>query len=207
MKQKKEEGNRIYFYLGMFFMLLQVLVITRNGTDYLNFIWFCNFAPLLFAFAFFLKNTQFIKALINVALIPDILFLIDFFSSWLFNFGIFGQVQPYFQENFIYIATTVLLHIPAFLALALTYKIKPKIKTLIYSAYLVIAIYLVTLLFSPSTSYYNYIYSTRPGYIHPNIPYMIITLLWPLIVFLALVLPAQAIQFWINKKCLKQNTP
>jgi len=191
----KKKG-RAYLYAGIIFIFLQLFVFLRNESNYSNLIWFCNFAPIFFAIAFFIKKSHLVKALINVALIPDILFLIDFFSSLLFNFGIFGKVQPYLQENFLFISTTVILHLVAFLALSVTYKIKPNKETLLYSAGVVLITYIITLLFSSQGSFYNYVYGTRPGYISVKyIPYIIITLLWPALVFIFLVLPSQGIQY------------
>lgn len=192
--KKKKRGKKVFIFLGIIFLLLQILVIFRNENDYMNFFWFCNFAPILFGISFFFRKIQIIKSIINIALIPDIFFLIDLFSSLFFNFGIFGMVQPYLHENFIFAFTTIALHLTAFLALSATYKIKPNKTTLLYSTCLVLAIYFMTLLFSPPEGYYNYIYGTKPGYISPNFPHMIITILWPLIAFIFLILPSQGIQ-------------
>jgi len=204
--KKIKNKSRAYLCLGLIFVLLQLFVILRNGFNYQNLIWFCNFAPILFAISFFIKKPHLIKALINIALIPDILFLIDFFSSSLFNFGIFGRVQPYLQENFLFIVATVILHLVAFLALFATYKIKPKKETLLYSACLILFTYIITFLFSSQGSFYNYVYGTRPGYVSIRyIPYMVITLLWPVLVFIFLVLPSQGIQYLIYKLCLRHK--
>jgi hypothetical protein len=196
-RQLKKDNFLVYLLAGILFLLLELLVISRNGSNYLNFIWFCNFAPLLFAIFFFFKNVQAIKGLINLALVTDIFFLIDFFSSLLFNFGIFGRVQPYFGEGILFISITVLLHMAAFIALFVTYKIKPTKEALKYSVLFLLFTYFITLLFSPTNMYYNYVYATRPGFISAPFPHFYLTVLWPILMFLLVILPSYWIQYKI----------
>jgi hypothetical protein len=203
-RPEKKEG-RIYLLAGIFFILMQINVLLRNNGDYKNLFWFCNFASILFAIAFFARKTQWIKAIISVSIIPQIFFLIDFLSSLFFKVGIFGQVQPYFQENILFILTTVGLHLTGFLAIALTYKTKPNKKTLPSAMGIILLTYLTTILFSPSNWYYNYIYGTRPGYISSPIPFKIITILWPIITFIVLVLPGHYLQLALYKLSRKNK--
>ncbi len=191
--------DKIYFLAGIFFLLLEIMVFIRNSGNYINFFWVCNFVPVLFAIAFFAKKVHVVKALINVVLIPDVFFLIDFFTSIFFHHGFLCPMQSYFQEGLLFIIVSVLLHVVAFIALLFTYEIKPKIKTLIFSVCFIIIIYFITLIFSPSNLYYNYVHNSKPGCISIGIPYKFITISWPIIMFAGVILLGQAIQYLIYR--------
>jgi len=199
MEIKKKIKENKHIIIGTFFLILQVIAIIRNRFDYENLFWFCNFAPILFAIFFYSKKMQAVKAVISITLIINLFFLADFFSSIFFNYGIFGQVQSYFKEGFLFITATLLMHLTGLIALSLTYKIKPKTKNLSYSALLIAFTYLMTIIFSPRNSYYNYIKGTRPGYFHPNIPYIIITVLWPILMFFIIATSGYYIQYLLYK--------
>jgi len=199
MGVKKYLKERKYFIIAIFYLILQIVVLIRHQGNYLNFLWLCNFAPILFAVFFFMKKLQIIKSLISLTIVVDLFFLVDFFTSLIFNFGIFGQVQPYFQEGILLILLTVLLHLTGFIALFVTHSVEPSKKTLWFSAAFLVLTYVVTLLFSPANSYYNYILGTRPGYVSPGIPQIIITVLWPLLSFIFIVLPGYYFQLLIHR--------
>ena len=187
-----------YKLAGFFFILLQVFVILGNSIDYNVYFWYCNHISLFFAVAFFMKNNDMIKGLINVGFILQFLWAIDFIIALFFDVYIFN-VTRYVFEDLSGIATLVPIFIHLLttnVALYLTYDKKPTRKALIYSLIYMIFLYGITLLFALPSRNINCVYEicgltslTFPGY----------TLLWLAIVFLVIVLPTQGIQYLLYK--------
>ncbi len=191
-----------YFWAGVFFLIVQIIVVIRNYfSNYLYFFWFCDFAPLLLAIAFFLEKEHLAKAVINFGLIFQISFIIHYIHSIIA--GTLGEeliFSPFF--NFIYLFATILFHLSTTFALFLTYKIKPSMKTVNYSILVVVVIYLISLVFTPISSNINLVHV--PWNIIPFIiPYYIY--LWPTLAILFLVLPIQSFQYFLYKLANKKN--
>jgi hypothetical protein len=192
-----EKGNRKYILVGILFLFIEFLAITRNLLEsYIYFFWFCDFVPLLLAILFFFKKFQYIKAVINFGLIPQLIFLVNFLWIFLFGKDLFNLIPNFSELSFLYLAITFFLHLPTFIALLFTFKIKPEKNTLYYSGIFLAGIYLLTLIFTSPTGDINYVYSAL-DFIKFSIPYY--TFIWPVLAFLLLVLPTQGIQYVIYK--------
>jgi hypothetical protein len=187
-----------YFWIGMFFLFVQILVVVRNYfAHYLNFFWFCDFVPILFALAFFFKKEQIVKAIVNFGLLAQISFLI------LLTMGRFSSeliFSPFL--NFVYVLGSILLHLSVVLALVLTYKIKPKLQTLYFSIVLIIAIYFMTLIFTFPADNINDL--QFPGDLI-KLHTLYFTLLWPVLTFVLLVLPTQHLQYLLYKFSIRKK--
>ena len=150
-----------YFILGTFFLILQILVLYKNYyiSEAISIYFFCNHVLILLSIGFYLRNIKIINAIICVGLIPQFMWLIDFFSS-LLGFNLFGYSNYIFGQSLLMGTITFLIHISTFISLAFTLN-DEKIhkKSLIYASSYVVLIYFLTLLFTPIENDINCIYS------------------------------------------------
>jgi hypothetical protein len=204
---KKEDKK--YLLIGILFLFIEVIAITRNILEsYIYFFWFCDFAPILFAILFFFRKPQYVKALINFGLIPQVIFLINFFYIFFLGKDLFNLFPNFFELNSLYLLNTFVLHLTTFIALLFTFKIKPQKSTFYYSLVLLVGIYLMSLIFTSPTDNINYV-NSGVDLLKFSIPHY--TLLWPFLVFLLLILPTQGIQYmiyqlWKRKGIKKKST-
>ncbi len=188
--------TKMHLYYGLFFFLIQTLVLIRNyiiGFNY--FYWFCDFAPLLLSIAFFINNKSLVKGIINLGLIPQIIFLVDFIYLTTLGMAPLGITLPILATNSFSILSTIFVHIATFMALIFTIKIKPDKKTLIYSIVFMFGVYISTLIFTSSSEYTNFVYSSGNllNAFNFTIPYSVF--LWPILAILLVILPTQGIQY------------
>lgn len=188
-----------FFIYGVLFLLIQISAIIRNlPENYIYFLWFCDFAPLLYSISFFLKKSNWVKSIVNFGLIPQFFFLLDFFYVLFTRESLFGIIPNLFELNFFYTLSTLLIHLSSVLAFILTYKEKPQKLNYFYSIILIFFVYLLTLIFSSSNENFNYVYI---NFLPFTIPYY--TFFWPILAFLLLILPTQLFQEFIYKKLNK----
>lgn len=105
--------------------------------------------------------------------------------------------------NFLYFFVTILFHLSTVFALLMTYKIKPNIKTINYSIFVVATVYIISLIFTPYISNINFI-SHPFDFIPFIIPYYIY--LWPLLAFIVLILPTQGIQYLLYRWSIRKKS-
>lgn len=185
------------YYYGFFFLFIQVVAIIFNYLDRYNYyFWFCDFVPILLSIAFFIKNEDMVKGLINFGLIPQIVFLIDFI--YLTNTGNSVLAINLNYQNFtsLTVLSTILVHLSTIFALLFTFRIKPTKKTMSYSLVTMFLIYFMTLIFTSPQEHVNWVYSAGVT-LSISIPHLV--WLWPLIVTLFAILPTQGIQYWFYK--------
>lgn len=191
-----------YFWVGLFFLLIQGVVITRNSfLEYTSYFWFCDTLPLVLAFAFFFKREQVIKALINFGLLFQVFFILLLVNNLIR--GVFLEeliFSPF--NNFLYLSATILFHLSTTFALFLTYKIKPNLRTINYSIAVIIVTYVSSLIFTPYDLNINRII-LQWTFIPFTIPYYIV--LWPFLAFIFLVLPTQGIQYLLYKWSIRNK--
>lgn len=193
------------YYLGIFFLFVQIMIILRNyiiGYNY--YFWFCDFAPILLSIAFFMGNKDIVKSIINFGLIPQIIFLIDFIYALNMDTSPIGIITHLSKFTTLSILSTGLIHLTTVTALLLTLRHRPNKKTLLYSIALMFIIYLVTLTFTPANGYINFVYSTGKLFNSFNFTIPNIVWFWPIITFLFIILPTQGIQY-ILYKFFKKN--
>ncbi len=148
---------------GGIFLLLQVLILARNFIiGYVDFYWFCDFAPAVFAAFFFCNAPQGIKGLIHIGLFGQLLYTVSFLSAAFFHIPLFGFPIDFTVDVFS-ISITFIMHQSAILALIATRRIRATTWSILYSAIILLTIYVSVLsLADPVLAMqenYNYIYS------------------------------------------------
>ena len=147
-----------YYLAGTFFLILQIGLIYKYTflLPFSNILWFCSHTPIIFAIAFFTKKTNIIKTLISVGLIPQIIWIIDYLGKLTLGIFIFGATDYMFIEMppISYTISVFEHFLSTILALALTYKIKPQKKSLIYAFIYLLVILILSI--SLTTEDYNY---------------------------------------------------
>lgn len=192
-----------YFWAGVFFLIVQVLVVIRNMfSDYVYFFWFCDFVPMILALAFFFKKDHLAKAAVNFGLVFQLGFILLYIHDFVTGGGLSSELiySPFL--NFVYLFTTLLFHLSTTFALLLTYKVRPNLWTINYSILIVVGVSLVSLLFTPYSSNINQIY-TQWEFIQFPIPYYIY--LWPFLAFIFLILPTNSFQYFLYKHSSGKN--
>ncbi|NCN51835.1 hypothetical protein GW931_02390 [archaeon] len=191
--------NKRYLFLGFFFIFIQIVAILRNIlSDYYNFFWFCDFISIFIAIFFFLKKEDLIKAVVNIGLLAQLIFLVGIISSTFFGFSFLDSLPQ--NYSLFYFLSSVLIHLSVTFALILTYKIKPTIKTLFYSIIMLFCMYFVALFFTNPEQGINYVFSSKSLF-SLIIPHY--TQLWVPLTFIMVVLPTQLIQYLIYRKFMK----
>jgi len=182
-----------YTAIAFFYLAMAVIVVFRDLAfyDVYNFFWFCDIGLILFAIAFYLRNVQLVKGLINVGLIAQFIFIVGIVAYSVFAIQIDNLPAHLFQTSWVNVIISVSIHLLSTnLALLLTYAKKNKPSSLVYSFAVLLLLYALTLAFTPASDNVNYVFSS--GFLGFAIPYY--TFLWPLLAFLILVLPTSWLQ-------------
>jgi hypothetical protein len=198
--------NNKYFLIGLFFLFLQLFVIWGNysAQRYDVFFWFCNHTPIIFAFAFFFRSKDLIKALINVGFIAQFLWSLDFFFKLFFNFYIFKVTRYVFEDSHgIIVLVPILIHvISTNLALYFTYKKRPNLKVLFYSLIYIMFLYATTLSYTLEERNVNCVYLLCGA---TNLTFSSYTYFWPVLLFFVVVFPTHGIQYLIYKHSIRKK--
>lgn len=187
-----------YFYLALFFLFLQFIVIagSYNTDNFDIFYWFCNHTPLFFSIAFFIRNISLVKSLINVGFLIQFVWLIDFLIALLFSYYTLGITRYVFEDlSGLTIFIPILIHIfSTNVSLIFTFKEKTKDIVLIYSFIYLVLLYIFTLFFTSVENNINCIYEicsleflTPPFY----------TFFWIPIMFILIILPSYYLQKYL----------
>ena len=196
----KRTNANAYFYWGLLFLCIQLLVVIRNIlSGYLTFFWYCDFTPGLFALFFFLKNEQAIKGILSIGLIGQLTYSALLLYKIIFGISLFGYIFD-FQNNFELISTLI-LHFATLFVIIATYRVKVTYKSLIYSFTFLTILYLSVLLFTAPNyeinGNYNFIYYSDS--LSPHLQYY--TSLWIVLAFTLIVLPTYYLQmllYWFS---------
>lgn len=200
MSIKEEFNKRKHLYLGILFLVLQVGIIIRNYFDhFVNFFWLCDFTAVIIAIGFFSGNTKLVRGVLNILLIPQILYILAFstkqfvlphlntipsFIANLYHLGF--VVRPAW-----FIASALLLHLTGIAALFFTMR-QPYDKTsLKYSLGLLLLVYLAAVFFTNPVDNINLVFTFSPHWA--------IALLWIPATFLVVVLPTYYFQKWLAR--------
>lgn len=179
-----------YFYLGLFFLFLQLVVILGSfRTDNFDiFFWFCNHTPLFFAIAFFIRSVSLIKAFINVGFLIQFLWLVDFLVALIFDIYAIGMTRYVFEDLVgFYVLVPILIHIfSTNVAFIFTFKEKTKNIVLFYSFIYLVFLFIFTFIFTSPENNINCIYEicefedlTFNFYTYFWIPLMFIFIIFP----------------------------
>jgi len=195
----KREKN-LYTLLGFWFLFLQVIVFIENHYVYKYniFFWFCDHAPLLFSFAFFSKNKDFIKAMVNFGFLVQFVWVIDLVFKLFFDVHALRVIGYMFENELgFFVLVPLAIHmLSTNIAFLSTYKRKPNAKVLIYSAMYVMIIFALTITYTPIDRNVNCVHEIcgLRQYTFPSYTYF-----WPILVFSLMVLPTHGIQYLIYK--------
>jgi hypothetical protein len=194
-----------YFYLGLFFSIVQILVFIRNEmlSDPILFFHYCDNIALFLAIAFFIRNIPLIKALISTGLILQFIYFLDLIANLVFNIQITGSTDYISNYTIFPLIVTMFMHLgTAFVALAFVYKEKNKIISLLYAFIYVCFLYFTTILFTPEGYDINCIYNAcNVSFIYFNG----FTKYWIPFAFLLLVIPTHYLQNFIYHMNQKLN--
>jgi len=193
MASKKLHKNWQLFLL-VFVALVVIFARVMADLPALLF-WFCNFVPLVLVVAFIWGDEQIIKGLINIGFFPQLLGTIFLLTAIFFRYDPFDFVAS-LSYNFLYPLSLLLVHlVPINLALFETYKIKPKVSSLVYSFITLLFLFFLTLFFTAPEYNINFIYGFNPLGI--GMYNLWVTLFWPTITFIVLVIPTYMLQLWL----------
>ncbi|MAF34906.1 hypothetical protein CMO91_03605 [Candidatus Woesearchaeota archaeon] len=177
-----------------FLIFVQALILVRNSVfnDWGAFYWFCDSAALVFAIAVYYKNTDAIKGVLNVGLVAQIIWLVDFASGLTGHFVLGVTEYAFSYLNTPWILVPLLMHVatPAIM-LWQTRKHKPNRKALAWSFGYLILLFVLALAapVEENASCVREICGLEtirlPAY----------TLLWPVYSFIIMVLPAHLLQW------------
>ena len=152
-----------FIYVGFYFIILQFLIIYINILldDFILIFFLCNHISLFLAYGFLTKNIQLIKGLISVGLIPQLIYIIEFFSELFFNTNIISSTGNLFSYDLIEFIITLLIHFSTLtLAFYFTMKNKIKLSSLVYSIFYIIILFTTTILFTPKSYDLNCIFNS-----------------------------------------------
>ncbi|MDE1925319.1 MAG: hypothetical protein KGH79_04055 [Patescibacteria group bacterium] len=161
----KYTSNTRHIAAAIYFLLLQTVYILTttipNASDRVFLLSFCNHIPLLLGLALLFDWTQFAKAVINLGVIIQGAWLIDFLVRLVFGFYLFDITEYVFMGPFFAIPNIVSIiehSLTMIIAVAVTYKIRPRPISLVYSFLYIAALYLASLEFTLPVSDVNCVY-------------------------------------------------
>lgn len=190
---------------ALFFLFLGLLVVLRDifYGEYYSFLWYCDIMPFLFAIGFFFGKEDLIKSAINIGLIPQFAFSIDFLAYIVSGKSLWGFFSPLLIYPAPYIGVSVIIHLfSSIVAFALTYRIKIRKETLFYSFIIMAVMDFLVLGIVHVPNNINYIQS--PGGIIPFvIPFY--SVLQPILAFIVVILPTYFLQKAIAKYFSKKR--
>lgn len=97
------DKNKWLNIIGIFFIILGLVSISRIFWGvWQNVFWWCDHAVLIMGIAVLLRNKFWLTAELNIALIPQFLWSLDFFSKLIFDKFIFGFTAYMFDGGVIF---------------------------------------------------------------------------------------------------------
>lgn len=193
---------------AVFLFVLQILIVFRNivSNKYMNFFWFCDFAPTLLAVAFLLKEEQLIKAIINIGLAAQLIVSILLIIGFTFHIDIIGTAKSLSYGKF-YVTIELMIHLfPINFAFLLTRKKRPELRSLIYSFFVLAIMFILSRAFTDSESNINYVFAL----FGMSFPIYLFFPIWIMMLFLILSLPNYLLQHYFtdghfDKKTLQKE--
>ncbi|MFP4401966.1 MAG: hypothetical protein ACLFPL_01940 [Candidatus Nanoarchaeia archaeon] len=192
-------SNNMHVIAGLIFFCIQIFIFAINfqAEDKSFYYWFCNHIPILLSLAFFTKQYQIVKGLISVGLISQLLWIIDL-SLGYFEIILFGFTSYVFElESLLSVVSILFIHVfSTLLALMFTIHIQPTRKSLYVSFIYLILLQIITLTLTPEFENINCVYEIC-GVESLTPPFF--SLLWSILTFIVMIIPAFFIQIGIFK--------
>jgi len=184
-----------------YLIIVQALIISKSiiTNNYEVLFFFCDHIALLLAITILMQKHDITKSLINIGILAQLAWTLDFSSKLIFNTYIFHVTTYIFEQpNTLQITISILIHfttlIPAFL---LTRKYKTKPKTIYYSLLYITMLYALTLLFTTPSNDINCVFNACS--LSPAIANQLPQLYLPIAMIL-LILPTHLLQKLLSKK-------
>lgn len=176
--------DRMFFVAGIFFLAVQFLILSSllfKPESRPLLLWLCNNFCIFLAYACFTKNMQMVKGISYLGLIPQLLWMADFVSP-VFGFNVSSITDYIAADGLTYTnSVSIALHMIVPLAvLLLSFRIFPKVVSLLYAGLYASFLFGVTLLFGMNSEDINCI--KRACDISTYIPYSI--WVWPAYAFI-----------------------
>ena len=183
----------LYIWVGVFFVLLQVVAVVRNSfLDFVYFFWFCDFVPIILALAFFFRREQMIKGIVNIGLFPQLLYLGSFIVRLFFGFTFLDETDLLFSYNVFIIVSSVILHSATVISLGFVYLVRPKVESLVYSFVGLVLIYFVAVIFTMPMDSINYVFLLSNSF-----GVDALSVFWIPLTFLGVVVPTHGFQWLV----------
>ena len=191
----------IFAILNLFFGIASIAVFLKLGMpQYI--LWFCNHQSVVYALAIWKRNPRWITAELNLGIIPQLLWGIDYLGYVLTGKFIWGITQYMFVEN--YAASTYYISLQHFvlapMALYALYKIgKPTMKDWKLTALHIFIMIALTFAFTTADYNVNCAYKNAcVPYLPENVPFW--PIVWTAIVMFVIVLPTNWALYVLYKK-------
>lgn len=195
--------NKKHYKYALYFFLLQLLIVYYTSTSQLwhNLFWYCNHAPLLFALGFLIKDKNLVHGLINVGLIGQTVWLVDFLFEFVFGVALFSLASYIFTDErpiFILLIPVVAHIFSTMLALYLIRKEEISRKSLIYSFGYIAVLFLITRIFTLRYLNVNCVYDLCIIPEMFEIPFY--PMVWFIVTIIVVIIPSYYFQKIITKK-------
>ena len=116
---------------------MQILVFIRNFQlqNFQSIFYFCNHIPILLALFFYFKKNDYIKTLINIGFLSQIVWILDLLMKLLFDIYLFGfSVYVFEGSNLFGKIIAILIHTTTLIpSLFFTWKISTNRKSFFYA--------------------------------------------------------------------------
>jgi hypothetical protein len=178
------------------FLILQIFLILKCYylDDYFLLFYFCYHIPLFIFLGLYFDNNLIIKTIINIGLIAQLEWIIDFISILIGKPIIGNTIFIFYYPGCIFIVT-LLSHFSCLFLIFITNKKLPKETILISFCYILI-IYNLALLFVPENYNINWLYNS-----YGILNLKIYTLIYPIFAFIYLIL-----NYYLQKLIYKKNS-
>ncbi|NMB67049.1 hypothetical protein GYA25_03250 [Candidatus Woesearchaeota archaeon] len=140
----------IYFYVFSLFIFIDDYAVGLT--------WMCYLGILLITIGIFLKNSDIVLSQVYLLLIPDLLWLIDFFYTLIFGHSLLGFDNFFFRTPYLERKILSLQHlVTPYLAIFSLYLFKPKkkLRPLLFSFLELIVMFLLGIFVFPASEGIN----------------------------------------------------
>lgn len=181
---EKRKPGLLFFIPAIFFLSVQFIIMTefvaRPDLSY-DLFWYCDHISLLYFFAFYFRRSQAVIGIMQVGLVVQLLWLVDFIAH-LLGINILNAADYMFVGDFGYVKIiTLLIHLVIPISvLHWIGGIRPRLSSLGYSAVYICLLFSITLTLSPPEKNINCVFGPCVSFI-PSWHY---TFFWPLNTFM-----------------------
>lgn len=194
---KIDRENQILFSIFILFQLILLVFNMGIGREFSIFIWYCDHIMLLFAIAFIFNRKDLVRSFVNIGLIPQLIWLLDLALSVVTGEFLFGFTEYVFSfSSILAIVITIAGHLfSTLVAILFSIDEKPQFKETYYSLVYVLSLYIITLLLTTPVENVNCVYGNCLGFWN----FVYYTYLWPVLVYILLVIPSHYLQKLVYK--------